>query len=128
MEAASSDLYNILPAAHATDVYDLYIAPKASSTSTINRAAIVKSIRLVNTSGASVKVTLYFNHPGSFDANGNASGGRRRFLTPADMVLPANFIYIDNDELTLAPGDRIQGKSDTLNAIQFLISGVERDA
>jgi len=127
MEAAG-DLFNIIPATAPTNVYDLYIAPRASQTSTINRAAIVKSIRLVNTAGGNVKVTLYFNRPASFDANGNACGGRRRLLTPADMILAPNSVYIDNDELTLAPGDRIQGKADGLNAIQFLISGVERDA
>ena len=58
----------------------------------------------------------------------NASGQyRRRQITPVDMVLQPGFIYIDDDELTLEPGDRVQAKADTANAIQYVISGLEQD-
>jgi hypothetical protein len=42
-------------------------------------------------------------------------------------MLPG-FSLIDEGEITLEPGDKIQGKADTANVIQYLISGVERDA
>jgi len=119
---ACPDFFNIIPAAMPTCVYTLYSAPNDTATPN-KKAAIVKSIRLINIHPtATVKVTLYFNRP-------NASGNyRRRLLTPADMALAPNFVYIDDSELTLEPGDQIQGKADTPGQIQFLISGVERDA
>ena len=57
-------------------------------------------------------------------ANGQ---NRRRLLAPADILLPAGTTYIDDSELTLDPGDKIQAKADTANVIQYIISGVERD-
>jgi hypothetical protein len=44
-----------------------------------------------------------------------------------DLSLQPGFLYVDSDEISLEPGDRIQGKSDTANAVQYVISGVERD-
>lgn len=115
--AAPSDFTNMLPGANT--VYDLYSAP---NTSLVKRAAIVKSIRLVNThASATAKVTIWFNRPNS---NGQY---RRRLLTPADMPLPPNVVYSDDSEIALEPGDKIQAKSDTAAVIQYLISGVERD-
>ncbi|SRR6266540_2549996 len=116
--APPTDLYNIIPTANA--VYDLYTAP---NTSTTKRGAIVKGIRLLNTATGTtkVKISLYFNRPTSVGQN------RRRLLAPADIELPAGFAYIDEGEITLEPGDKIQAKADTANVIQYVISGVERD-
>jgi hypothetical protein len=116
--AAALDTFNIIPTAN--EVYDLYSAPYTSAT---KRGAIVKSIRLVNTriGTSGVKVNLYFNRP---NANGQ---NRRRLLTPPDVLLTDGFTYIDSTELTLEPGDKIQGKADVANVIQYVISGVERD-
>jgi hypothetical protein len=116
--AAQNDPFNVIPVANV--VYDLYTATNNPSTQ-VFKSAIVKSIRLVNTHTGEVKVTLYFNRP---NANGQH---RRRLLTPQDMSLPANYVYFDDDEITLEPGDKIQGKADVANVIQYLISGVERD-
>jgi len=44
-----------------------------------------------------------------------------------DLSLAPGLLYIDEGELTLEPGDRIQGKADVANVIQYVISGVERD-
>ena len=114
--AAQNDSFNIIPTANV--VYELYATPNAVPTV---RAAVVRAIRLVNTHTAPVKVTLYYNKP-------NASGqNRRRLLTPVDMVLPPNFVYIDDTEITMDPGDGIQAKAETAAVIQYLISGMERD-
>src|SRR5689334_8775627 len=95
---APNSLFNVIPTAN--DVYDLYTAPK---TSTTNRAAIVKGVRLSNTrvGTSSVKVTLYFTRP-------NATGQhQRRLLAPADLLLADGFTYVDDSEITLEPGDKI---------------------
>lgn len=115
--AAAVDSFNTIPTAN--EVYDLY---SASNTSTIKKTAIVKSIRLMNTHTAATKVTLYFNRP-----HPTSGQNRRRLLTPADMELTAGITYLDDSELALEPGDKIQGKASVGNAIQYVISGIERD-
>ena len=113
---APNDPFNTIPGANV--IYDLYTAANDSTT---RKTAIVKSIRLVNISGSAVTVNLYFNRP-------NASGQyRRRQISPVDLSLLPGALYVDSDEITLEPGDRIQAKATAANAIQYLISGVERD-
>ncbi|MBI1839302.1 MAG: hypothetical protein HYR88_00420 [Verrucomicrobia bacterium] len=115
--AAVVDSFNVIPTANV--VYDLYTAPNSSPTSV--KAAIVKGIRLANIGATAAKVNLYFMRL-------NATGqNRRRQLSPVDLTLQPGYLYIDDSELSLEPGDRIQGKCDTANAIQFVISGAERD-
>ena len=81
----------------------------------------MKSIRLVNTHSATVKVNLYFNRP-------NATGQyRRRLIGPVDITLAPGLSFIDDSEVTLEPGDRLQAKADVGGVIQYVISGVERD-
>src|SRR5262245_57105755 len=110
---AQNDSFNIIPTANA--VYNLYTAAN-------NKSAIVKSIRLVNTHATvTVKVTLYFNRPNSTGLH------RRRVISPVDLSMTPGFLYVDNDEITLEPGDIIQAKADTANVIHYVISGVERD-
>jgi hypothetical protein len=109
---AQNDTFNVVPSANV--IYDLYTTPTA-------KTAVVKNIRLVNTSSASVKVNVYFMRP-------NASGQhRRRQISPVDLVLAPGYLYIENEEVTLEPGDRIQAKADTASVIQYLLSGIERD-
>jgi hypothetical protein len=117
--AAPNDNFNIIPTANT--VYDLYTAAN-DATNKVFKAAVVSTIRLLNTHATStVKVTLYFMRP-------NASGqNRRRLLSPPDIALIPGFTYFDDGEITLEPGDRIQAKADVANAVQYLISGVERD-
>jgi hypothetical protein len=116
---AQNESFNIIPTANV--VYDLYAAPDEPEDNN-RKGAIVSSLRLINIHAtATAKVTLYFNRP-------TTSGqSRRRLLTPADMQLPPNYMYIDEAEITLEPGDKIQGKSDTAGVVQYLISGMERD-
>ena len=115
---AAADSFNVIPTAN--DIYDLYTAP---NTATTKRGAIVKGIRLINTAAGSTKakITLYFNRP--------TTGGqsRRRLLAPADIELAAGYCFIDDGDITLEPGDKIQARADTANVIHYVISGVERD-
>jgi hypothetical protein len=115
--AAPNDSFNIIPT--QDEIYDLYTAANESSD---KKAAIVKGVRLINSHAtAAVKVTLYFDRPNTAGQN------RRRLLSPPDVELPAGFTYIDDGEITLEPGDKIQAKADTANVIQYIISGVERE-
>ena len=79
--AAQNDNFNVIPTANV--VFDLYTA-KNDTVNQVFKSAIVKSIRVLNTStSATVKITLYFNRP-------NTSGQyRRRQLTPVDVPLCA---------------------------------------
>jgi len=115
----STSNFNIL--SDKDKVLTLYKAEVPGSSTTL-RAAIVKSIRLVNTAAATVKITLYFNR---IDLDGR---NQRRLLTPSDMPIAPNSVYLDDSEITLEPGDMIQAKTDTAGVVQYLISGVERDA
>ena len=100
-----------------TSAQDLYTTP-------INKTAIVKSIRLVNTTSAAVTVNLYLRR---------GSSGTQYRIGPVSMSLPANSLYVDETEITLEGGatagttdDRIYGSaSDT---VHFVLSGIERDA
>src|SRR5262245_53739679 len=101
--AAPIDTFNVIPTAN--EVYDLYAAPN-DPVNNIRKSAIVKSIRMINTHASSaVKVSLYYNKP----ANGQY---RRRLLAPAEISLPAGFSLLDDSEVTMDPGDKIQAKAD----------------
>jgi hypothetical protein len=114
--APSTDSFNLIPSAN--DVYTLYSAAKETSD---RKSAIVKGLRFVNTHDDDVTISLYFNRP-------NATGQfRRRLLAPANIVLTAGSSFIDDSEITLEPGDKIQAKASVANVIQYIISGVERD-
>ncbi len=114
---AVGDSFNIIPTAN--QVYDLYTALNDASS---KKTTLVKSIRLVNTHTAAVKVNLYFMRLNTTGQN------RRRLISPVDMSLSPGLMYVDGDELTLEPGDRIQAKADVGGVIHYVISGVERDA
>ena len=89
---------------------DLYTAPASKST-------IVKNIRLVNTDTAPRTLNLYYKR----------SGGTARLITPANMGLAAGFLGIEEAELTMEAGDKIQGDASVANKLDYVISGVERD-
>jgi hypothetical protein len=115
--AAPLDTFNIIPTAN--EVYTLYSAPDDS---TNTKAAIVKSIRLVNILSSTVNISLYLNRP-------NGSGqNRRRLLAPKNLPIPPSGCYVDDAEITLEPGDKIQAETPHAMAIHYVISGVERDA
>ena len=99
-----------------TTAADLYVTPQ-------NKTAIIKNIRLVNTTGAAVTVNLYLKR---------GSGGTQYRIAPVSMSLPANAMYVDDTEITLEGGatvgttdDRIYG--DAAATVHYVISGIERD-
>jgi hypothetical protein len=99
-----------------TSPSDLYPVP-------IGKAAIVSSIRLVNTGGATATVNLYVRRGGS---------GTLYRIAPMNMTLPAGYSYVDEAELTLEAKDtgnqdRIQGSVSSGGTVDYVISGVERD-
>jgi len=114
------------------EIYDLYAAPSASGAS---RAAILKSIRIVNTHSAPVVINLYYTD------NVLTSGGgtsptecRRRRLAPSNMVLASGFAFIEDSEITVESGARIQASAKPETGavqpsvlIDYVIGGVERD-
>jgi hypothetical protein len=117
--AAPNDNLNVVPTANT--VYDLYIA-RSDSTNNIYKTAVISNIRLVNTSLASaVTINLYFMRLNSMGQN------RRRLISPVNLSLAAGLMYVDDDEITLEPGDRIQCMVSLGGVVHYLINGVERD-
>lgn len=96
----------------------LYTAP---NTSPNIRAAIVKGMRFVNTSATAVQLNVYVQKVGAADAD------RRRIL-PKNLSLAVGALLEDGAEITLDPGDRIRAEGEASKTIDWVLSGVERDA
>lgn len=111
-----NDFFNIIQ--NQNVVYDLYVVP-----STPPMTALISNIRLANTHTSTVQITLYFTRP-TLPPNPYP---RRRLLTPVNMSLPANSIYVDDHELAMEKGDKIQAVASVGGVIQYLINGVERE-
>lgn len=96
----------------------LYTAP---NTSPNIRAAIIKGMRFVNTSSSAAQLNLYIQKVGAADS-------ARRLLLPKNLSVPAGALVEDNNEITLDPGDRIRAEGEASKTIDWVLSGVERDA
>src|SRR5437879_3727636 len=83
------------------------------------KAAIVKTQRFVNTDTVSRTMNLYYLKSGA--------GSAQRILPP-NMSLAPSALVVEQDELTMAAGDQIQGDASVASKIDFVISGIERDA
>src|SRR5437868_3907999 len=82
----------------------------------------------IDRTGIVVTVNRYFTGFTSSLKGGGMDRRYRRQITHVDMALGAGAMYVDEDEITLEAGDRIQAKANsTINAVHYLISGVERD-
>ena len=79
------------------------------------KAVIVKNMRFVN-KGTSAAATLSVFFTGT---------GQRNIIPPGLSLLPG-MAFIDDQELTLEAGDKIEGLASTSD-VEFVISGVERD-
>jgi hypothetical protein len=91
------------------------------------KAAIVKSIRLVNTGSSAVTVNLWVKRA----AAGSGSGGGFR-ITPKDLSLAPGAAFIDDSEVTLeyisSSGiDFIRGAASAATTVDCVMSGIERD-
>jgi hypothetical protein len=96
---------------------DLYAVPAG-------KAAIVKSVRLVNTGSSSAVVNLWFRR-------GTSGAGTSYRIVPKDLTLPPGGAFIDDSELTLeyvdsSNIDRIRGAVAS-GTVDYVISGIERD-
>lgn len=97
---------------------DVYTIP-------LNRAAIIKSIRLVNKGSGPATVNMFVRR---------ATGGTSYYILPQNLLIPVGGAVIDETEITLeglttANGeDRIRGSvAGAGAAVDCVISGVERD-
>lgn len=91
------------------------------------KAAIVKSIRLVNIGSSSVTVNLFIKRA----AAGSAVGGGQRIVAK-DMNLAPGAAFIDDSEATLQYIDSnnidfVRGYASSATAVDCVISGIERD-
>jgi hypothetical protein len=94
---------------------ELYVLPA-------NKAAVVKNIRLLNTTGSQVTVNLYIKR--------GAAGTSFR-ITKASEPIAANTLWVDDKEVTLEyvnpNADRITGWA-SATGVDCVINGIERDA
>ena len=92
----------------------LYTVPTATQ-------AIIRTITLVNTSSAEVKVNLYLR----------LDGTNSRRILPKDMKLRATQnggMAVDDNVHTLEAGDLLEGDAATASAVDFVIEGTEETA
>ena len=82
------------------------------------KAAIVKNLRVANTDTTARTFNLWFK----------LSGGTARLVSPSAMSLGAGSVAIDNQEITLAQSDQILGDGSVALKLDYVISGIERDA
>jgi hypothetical protein len=82
------------------------------------KAAIVKNLRCVNRDTSQRTFNLYMK----------TAAGTAQLITPQNMVLPAGGLAVEENEVTLAAGDQIQGDASVASKVDCVISGIERDA
>lgn len=97
--------YGQLPAAKGT----LYTTPAGIST-------IIKTVNYVNTCTVAGMTVNLFVCP---------SGSTSKYIIPRNMVLASRHQMIYDDEMTLGPGDLIEGASQYANEVDYEIWGVE---
>ena len=95
---------------NANTVYDLYLVQDG-------KAAVVTTMRFVNTDTAARSINVYFKR----------SGQTARSVLPVNLQLGAGNLVAEEGELSMGAGDKIQAKADSGNKIDFVISGIERD-
>jgi hypothetical protein len=114
------------------NIYDLYAAPNST---TAKKTAILKSLRVTNTHDAPVVIDLYYADDVIVGTMVSTNLCRRRRIAPPLVRLAVGFTYIEDGEVTVEPGGRIQasakpetGAVQPTKYIDYVISGVERDA
>jgi len=82
------------------------------------KAAIVKSMRFANTDEAGIQtISIFFTK----------SGEDPRLISPASLSLMPGMVAVDDQEITMEAGDKIQAEASEEEIIDYVISGVERD-
>ena len=97
--------YGQLPAAKGT----LYTVPVGIST-------IIKTVNYVNTcTVAGITVNLFVK----------PSGNTSKYIIPPNLFMGARYLMTYDDEMTLGPGDLIEGDATNANEVDYEIWGVE---
>src|SRR2546423_15193231 len=73
-------------------------SPGTLYTISSGKAQILKSIRLVNTTGSGITIT---------DFKVTVSGGSTTRVLPPNMSIPPNSVFVDDSEITLGPSDSV---------------------
>jgi hypothetical protein len=82
------------------------------------KAQIVKAMRFVNTStSTSIGLNVLISHSSS-----------QRQISPKPVTIAPGAMYIDDTEFTLEAGDKVQGSLSATGTVDYVISGIERDA
>jgi len=97
--------YGQLPAAKGT----LYTVPVGIST-------IIKTVNYVNTCSVVGMTVNLFVCP---------SGNTSKYIIPPNLFLSTRYSLIYNDEMTLGPGDLIEGDATSATTVDYEIWGVE---
>ena len=82
---------------------------------TNGKTVLVTGMRFVNTGTSDATLNVYFR-----------SGATGRRVLPKDVKLPGGYCLIDDSEITLEAGDKLQGLS-TVDTVHYVISGIERE-
>lgn len=82
------------------------------------KTAIVKSMRFANTDEANIQtINVYFTK----------AEQEPRLIAPANLSLMPGMVAVDDQEITMEAGDKIQAVASEVEVIDYVISGVERD-
>jgi hypothetical protein len=87
----------------------------------VGKATVVKNFRFANRDAASQSMNLYYLKSG-------LSNPSARRLVPGALSIPAAAMAVEDNELTMGAGDQIQGDASIAAKIDYVISGIERDA
>jgi len=82
------------------------------------KAQIVKAMRFTNASGVDdTRVSVFLSHNSS-----------ERMVSPVGLLLHPGQAYIDDTEISLEAGDKLRAKLGTGGPVDYVITGIERDA
>jgi hypothetical protein len=131
----------LLPQASGTppdEMTRIYLAPRNGiESAAASKAAVLKTIRLVNSHDEAVAMKLWFvPYTPSDPYDEDAGNPNRRPIFPKTMSLEPGQMLIEEAELTLSPGDAIWGSAshaeggwptEEPSGIEYVISGAERE-
>jgi len=83
------------------------------------KTVIVKNMRFVNTGSGVATLNVYFKA---------SSGGTGRRILPKDLSIAPGALIVEEAELTLEAGNLVEAVVPSGNTVDYVISGIERDA
>ena len=82
------------------------------------KSALVKNMRFVNSSGSTRSLFVRVKH----------TGGTTQYVLPSATQMSSSIMNSYNSEIALEYNDSLEAYADAANAVEFVISGIERDA